>query len=301
MKELSSRRVRHLRALFGKLRSEIDAKLDEYMPPEGAPPEPIHEAMRYSVFAGGKRLRPILALLAAEACSGSHEQALGAACAVEMIHTYSLIHDDLPAMDDDDLRRGKPTSHKVFGEAIAILAGDALLTMAFETIARGAPKKRVAAALVEELARAAGSSGMVGGQVMDLAGESAAPDAQFLQKTHLLKTAALIRASISLGAISCQASKKKVKALGAFGEKLSLAFQIIDDIMDEEASAEELGKAVNKDRQKGKMTYPGIFGIERSRNEAEDLTSEALRCLENFDGDIQNLKDTAVYMLTRKK
>ena len=301
MKELSSRRVRHLRALFGKLRSEIDAKLNEYLPPENDPPEPIHEAMRYSVFAGGKRLRPILALLAAEACSGSHEQALGAACAVEMIHTYSLIHDDLPAMDDDDLRRGKPTSHKVFGEAIAILAGDALLTMAFETIARGAPKKRVAAALVEELARAAGSSGMVGGQVMDLAGESAAPDAQFLQKTHLLKTAALIRASISLGAISCQASKKKVKALGAFGEKLGLAFQIIDDIMDEEASAEELGKAVNKDRQKGKMTYPGVFGIERSRNEAEDLTAEALRCLENFDGDIQNLKDTAVYMLTRKK
>ena len=301
MKELSSRRVRGLRAIFDKLRSEIDAKLNEYLPPEDDPPEPIHEAMRYSVFAGGKRLRPILTLLAAEACCGSCEQALPAACAVEMIHTYSLIHDDLPAMDDDDLRRGKPTSHKVFGEAIAILAGDALLTMAFETIARGAPKKRVAATLVEELARAAGSSGMVGGQVMDLAGESAAPDAEFLQKTHLLKTAALIRASLSLGAISCQASKKKVKALGAFGEKLGLAFQIVDDIMDEEASAEELGKAVNKDRQKGKMTYPGIFGIERSRSETEDLTAEALGCLENFDGDIQNLKDTAVYMLTRKK
>jgi len=301
MKELSSERAVKISALFDKLRMKIDAKLDEYLPPEDAPPEPIHRAMRYSVFAGGKRLRPILTLLAAEACSGTYEQALPAACAVEMIHTYSLIHDDLPAMDDDDLRRGKPTSHKVFGEAAAILAGDALLTMAFETIARGAAKKRVAAALVEELARAAGSSGMVGGQVMDLAGERAVPDAEFLQKTHLLKTAALMRASLSLGAISSEASKKKVKALGAFGEKLGLAFQIVDDIMDVESSPDQLGKAVHKDGRMGKMTYPGVFGIERSKSEAEKATAEALRCLENFDGDVRNLKDAAVYMLARKK
>jgi len=301
MKELSSERAVKISALFDKLRMKIDAKLDEYLPPEDAPPEPIHRAMRYSVFAGGKRLRPILTLLAAEACSGTYEQALPAACAVEMIHTYSLIHDDLPAMDDDDLRRGKPTSHKVFGEAAAILAGDALLTMAFETIARGAAKKRVAAALVEELARAAGSSGMVGGQVMDLAGERAVPDAEFLQKTHLLKTAALMRASLSLGAISSEAGKKKVKALGAFGEKLGLAFQIVDDIMDVESSPDQLGKAVHKDGRMGKMTYPGVFGIERSKSEAEKATAEALRCLENFDGDVRNLKDAAVYMLARKK
>lgn len=246
---------------------------------EGCPPV-LMEAMRYSLLAPGKRLRPILVLMAAEACGGSDEIALPAACAVEMIHTYSLVHDDLPAMDDDDLRRGLPTCHKQFGEAAAILVGDALLTLAFEVLATQCPPA-TAAASCRELARASGAVGMVGGQAEDLAWEKRGGTLETLIELHGRKTGALFRASLKLGALAARGEKPGgpepalLAALDGYGRCFGLAFQITDDLLDVEGSAEQTGKRVHKDAARGKLTYPGILGVGESRRRAMELADQA--------------------------
>jgi geranylgeranyl diphosphate synthase, type II len=250
---------------------------------EGCPPALV-EAMRYSLLAPGKRLRPLLVLLAAEACGGTVANALPAACAVEMIHTYSLIHDDLPAMDDDDLRRGVPTCHRKFGEALAILAGDALLTLAFGVIAEGCPSA-MAAACCRELALGAGAAGMVGGQVDDLAWEKKGGTLPRLERLHARKTGALFRASLRLGFHAAQGERPGgvdcglLETLDAFGRDFGLAFQITDDLLDVQSSTEQTGKRVQKDAVRGKLTYPGFLGLEESRRRAEQSIQEACDCL----------------------
>ncbi len=260
--------------------------------------------MRYSLFAGGKRLRPILALAAAETVGGRIADALPLACSLELIHTYSLIHDDLPSMDDDDLRRGKPTSHKVFGEALAILAGDALLTEAFHLLTRPdlmrdvSPRRRLRA--INQVARAAGSYGMVGGQVMDIASQGQKIESHLLEYIHSHKTGALIAASVCTGAIIGGASPSQYKALNRYGEKLGLAFQVIDDLLDVQGEEKKLGKAVGKDQAKGKATYPALFGIAESRRMAEVLVEEALGRLQLFTGRANPLREIARFILKRK-
>jgi len=263
----------------------VDAALDRYLPSAKIRPATIHEAMRYSLFAGGKRLRPILCLAAAEACGGTPEPALPAAAAVECIHTYSLIHDDLPCMDDDDLRRGQPTCHVRYGEGIAVLAGDALLTLAFEILAQAAPTKRHSvAACVGELARASGSRHLIGGQVLDLEGEGSEvrPTPAQLKFIHLSKTAALLTASLRLGGMSADAMPRQLEALTVYGRSLGLAFQIIDDILDVTQTSEQLGKSAGKDAATGKSTYPALHGLDRSRKEAARLTRKAHGALDAF-------------------
>ncbi len=246
---------------------------------EGCPPT-LAEAMRYSLLAPGKRLRPLLVILATEACGGRVEAALPAACAVEMIHAYSLIHDDLPAMDDDDLRRGQPTCHKKFGEALAILAGDALLTLAFQVLAEGSPPA-TAAACCRELARGAGAAGMVGGQVDDLAWERKGGTLADLEHLHARKTGALFRASLRLGALAARGEKggepdaQVLKSLDGYGRCFGLLFQVTDDLLDVEGSAGATGKRVHKDAARGKLTYPGFLGVPESRRRAEQLAHEA--------------------------
>ena len=243
---------------------------------EPCPPR-LLEAMRYGLLAPGKRLRPLLVLLAAEACGGSDEAALPAAGAVEMVHAYSLIHDDLPAMDDDDLRRGLPTCHKKFDEATAILAGDALLTLAFQVLAEGYPPA-TAAACCRELAIAAGAAGMVGGQADDLAGERGTEGIKFLESLHARKTGALFRASLRLGVLSARGERPEPQLLQImenYGRCFGLAFQITDDLLDVEGSAEQTGKRVRKDAGRGKLTYPGLLGVAESRRRAERLCQEA--------------------------
>jgi geranylgeranyl diphosphate synthase type II len=263
-----------------RTRERIETALAAHLPSENEEPATIHRAMRYSVFAGGKRLRPLLVVFSGEMVGGRDETLLPAACAVEMLHTYSLIHDDLPAMDDDDLRRGKPTCHKVFGEALAILAGDALLTRAFEVLAQlpADPARRALA--VGILSRAAGTAGMVGGQVYDLAAEGEAPDETRLETIHRMKTASLFSACAEIGAVVCGGTEDLRKRLAAFGEALGLAFQIQDDLLDEVGSEAETGKRVRKDRTRRKMTYPALFGIERSRAQVRAWTEQAERSLE---------------------
>jgi geranylgeranyl diphosphate synthase type II len=256
----------------------VDEAIDRVLPPESAAPPTLHRAMRYSVQAGGKRLRPILVIAGAEAVGGSAEQVMETACAMEMIHTYSLIHDDLPAMDNDDYRRGMLTNHKVFGEAIAILAGDALLTLAFKLIALNGARTgdaRIIAALVTDIADAAGTDGMVGGQVVDIESEGKAFSAETLDYIHTHKTAALIRASLCAGALIAGASPSQLSAIAACGDALGLAFQIVDDILDVEGSTEELGKTAGKDEQQQKATYPAYHGLEASRAKAGVLIDQA--------------------------
>jgi geranylgeranyl diphosphate synthase type II len=256
--------------------------------------------MRYSIFAGGKRLRPVLTLAAAEACGGALERAMPAACAVECIHTYSLIHDDLPCMDDDDLRRGRPTSHKVYGEGIAVLAGDALLTVAFEILAKAEPTSRYPThALISELAHASGSKWLIGGQVADLEGEGKKISGAELKYIHCCKTAALLTASIRLGAMSANATPGRLDALTDFGQALGLAFQIIDDILDVTQTTEKLGKTAGKDVEATKATYPSVFGIERSRKEAHRLTTAAGDALKPFGAKGETLRALAGYLLAR--
>lgn len=279
----------------------IDKALDRYLPKETAKPATIHKAMRYSLFAGGKRLRPVLTLAAAEACGGSVEAATPAACAVECIHTYSLIHDDLPCMDDDDLRRGRPTSHKVFGEGIAVLAGDALLTVAFEILASAKPTARHGtAAQIADLANAAGSRWLVGGQVADLEGEGKKLGAADLSYIHRCKTAALLTASLRLGAMSANATPALLKAITTFGQSVGLAFQVIDDILDVTQPTEKLGKSAGKDVASQKATYPAIHGLEKSRKEAKRLTRAAHRALEPFGKKADTLRALADYLLARE-
>jgi geranylgeranyl diphosphate synthase, type II len=261
------------------LRRRVDEALDAATHYGPDCPSPLAEAIRHSLLAPAKRLRPLLVLMAAEACGCDSERAVGAACAVEMVHTYSLIHDDLPAMDDDDLRRGRPSCHAKFGEATAILAGDALLAQAFEAIVTGTQPPAVAALCCGELAMAAGACSLVGGQQDDLEAEFAKLGIDELERIHRRKTGAMIRVSLRLGGIIGGASEAQLAALDRYGEKLGLAFQIVDDLLDLEGSATTLGKRAQKDSQSGKLTFPAVLGVEASRHRAESLVAEAIAAL----------------------
>lgn len=280
----------------------IQSALDRYLPKASTKPATIHKAMRYSLFAGGKRLRPVLCLAAAEACGGSVEGALPMACAVECIHTYSLIHDDLPCMDNDDFRRGKPTNHKVFGEGIAVLAGDALLTHAFDILCQAGEIPRYSHGhLVRELANASGSLQLIAGQVADLEGEGKSVTAQQLRYIHERKTSALLGCAVRLGGMSANGSPAQLKALSDFGYNVGLAFQIIDDILDVTKTTEELGKTAGKDTQAQKATYPAILGLAKSQKIAQRLTDQAFAALRIFRGRAQALGALASYLLSREK
>jgi len=258
--------------------------------------------MRYSVFAGGKRLRPILCLAAAEACGGKDKDALSLAAAVECVHTYSLIHDDLPCMDDDDFRRGNLTSHKKFGEGIAVLAGDALLTLAFEIVANTRVQLRYdTATLVRELAETAGSRKLIAGQVLDLEGEGKGASITLaqLKRIHMAKTAALLTTSIRFGGMIANATPKRLAALTVFGQSLGLAFQVIDDILDVTQTSEKLGKSAGKDQAADKATYPSLMGLERSKQEARKLTEKAMGALKVLGRHGQRLQEIADYLLVR--
>jgi geranylgeranyl diphosphate synthase type II len=280
---------------------KIDRSLDRYLPKENASPPTIHKAMRYSLFAGGKRLRPILCLAAAEACGGKIDNALPLACAMECIHTYSLVHDDLPSMDNDDFRRGRPTCHKVFGEGIAVLAGDALLTIAFEIVSRVefSPRYNMSI-LLREIAVAAGSRKLIAGQVADLEAEGRKIDMAGLRYIHENKTAAILTTSVRLGAMSAGAKPKQLDAITKFGRALGLAFQIIDDILDVTQTAEKLGKSAGKDIAAKKATYPAVIGLEKSRTEAKRLTRQAHNALSIFDEKAEPLHALANYLLERE-
>jgi len=279
----------------------VDAELDRLVPPETAPPETIHRAMRYSLFAGGKRIRPILCMEAARAVSGSLDGVVSSACSLELIHTYSLIHDDLPALDNDDYRRGKPTNHKVFGDAMAILAGDALLTLAFRVLAQLSTAPERKAQMVGELAVAAGTvGGMIGGQVADLEGEGKPPEAGLLEIIHRAKTGALLRASLRMGAIFAGATEAQYQALSCYGEHIGLAFQIVDDILDVEESSEALGKTAGKDAQQKKITFPAVYGLAESRRMAEEECARAHQVLEPFGPNAQELNELADLIVRRK-
>lgn len=278
-----------------------DAAMDRYLPKANKRPGTIHEAMRYVVFAGGKRLRPVLCLAAAEACNGEVSDALAPACAVELMHTYSLVHDDLPAMDDDDLRRGRPTCHKVYGEGMAVLCGDALLTEAFAVLAKAPASKRYTVGdYVRELAETGGSVKLIGGQVMDLEGEGENLTKKELVRIHEAKTAALLIASLRLGAMVANATPAKLEALTKFGHNLGLAFQVIDDILDVTQSTEKLGKTAGKDQAVEKATYPAILGLEGSRKEAARYTKAAMKALEPFGKRGNRLREIAEYLLQRE-
>lgn len=276
----------------------VEQTLDRLVPPESAPPETIHRAMRYSLFAGGKRIRPILCLEAARAVSGGLPgRILDVACSLEMIHTYSLIHDDLPALDNDDLRRGRPTSHKVFGEAMAILAGDALLTHAFVVLGQIGDAR-----LVSELAIASGTvGGMIAGQVHDIEGEQQSPTAELLDCIHRAKTGALLRASVRMGAIYAGASDSQLDALSRYGEHIGLAFQIVDDLLDILQTSEQLGKTAGKDVSQQKITFPAVYGIDASRQMAERERAAAHACLEGFGGHALRLHELADLVVDRSK
>lgn len=279
----------------------VNQALDRFLPAERVKPQTIHKAMRYSLFAGGKRMRPTLCLAAAEACGGKDADAMPLACAVECIHTYSLIHDDLPAMDNDDYRRGKPTNHKVFGEGVAILAGDALLTQAFEIAAqcKGWPRYSHQA-VVLEVAKASGSLQLVAGQVADLEAEGKTISAKELQFIHERKTSALLCCAVRLGGMSANCTPSQLEALTAFGYNVGLAFQVIDDILDVTQSSEQLGKTAGKDTAAQKATYPAIVGLERSRAIAKRLTQRAFDALRPFRAKAAALEMLAKFLLERK-
>ncbi len=280
-----------------------DAALERLLPPGTQHPSSIHRAMRHSVFAGGKRLRPILAMEAGRMVASSLPAAieeLGAA--LEMLHTYSLIHDDLPALDNDDLRRGRPTCHKVFGEAIAILAGDALQTQAYEVLARLKCSAESRVRIIEEIARGTGTiDGMIGGQVVDLEAEHSKPDIQMLEYIHRAKTAALITASAVSGGMYAGANDDAVAKLRSFGLKIGLAFQIVDDVLDVTQTSEQLGKTAGKDTAAEKATYPALFGVEESLRRADELVDSALLQLSGFGGGAETLKSLARFLVERKK
>ncbi len=331
-----------------QLGPQVDAALDALAELGDDCPARLREAMRYSLLAPGKRLRPLLVLLAAKACGGDIQAAMPAACAVEMIHAYSLIHDDLPAMDDDDLRRGRPTCHRAFDEATAILAGDALLTLAFETLADGVKPPALAAACCAALAKAAGPCGMVGGQADDVAAEaerrgegesgrvgdgetqtnsacgafssfavslspsllvspspplplSSSPAFLRLESIHRRKTGAMILVSLRMGAMIAGANPQQLAALDAFGQRLGLAFQIIDDLLDVQSSEAATGKRVGKDAQRGKLTFPGLLGLDRSAQHARELISEASEALKHFGEDADGLRAVAHFVLERNR
>jgi geranylgeranyl diphosphate synthase type II len=290
---------------FEQDRLAVDAALDRLLPAETTEPVSIHTAMRYSVFAGGKRIRPILCLEAARIFAPDPEPdqspAMHAACAIEFIHTYSLIHDDLPALDNDDLRRGKPTCHKQFGEATAILAGDGLLTLAFQIIGESSTNAERTLAILQEVSNAAGTvKGMVGGQVADLESEGKRVEPQTLEYIHRSKTAALIRASVSTGAISAGAGIADVARLRRFGETIGWAFQVTDDILDVEESSAALGKTVGKDIAQQKATYPAVFGVAQSHEIAAKLANDAIGQLDSFGERASRLRTLAEFLVHRR-
>jgi len=294
-----------LEAELDERRRLVEDALDRALPAETAWPETIHRAVRYSLFAGGKRIRPLLVLAAGEAVGGRREDVMPLACAVEMIHTYSLVHDDLPAMDDDDLRRGKPTSHKVFGEAIAILAGDALLTRAFQVMAAapedadtGSVRRRLAATSI--LAEAAGTSGLIGGQVLDLESEGHAVDAATLERMHRAKTGALLGACVRGGAVLGGARADDLERLGRYAAAIGLAFQVVDDVLDATGAAQELGKTAGKDARAGKATYVSVHGLEASRGLARGLLADALSALSPLGGRGRLLEGLARMIVERR-
>jgi len=291
----------NLRDYLAQQQRLVDAELDRLTPPEATRPETIHRAMRYSLFAGGKRIRPVLCMEAARAVSDSPDGIVSAACALELIHTYSLIHDDLPALDNDDYRRGKLTSHKVFGEAMAILAGDALLTLAFEALAGLAIADGPKVRLIAELAAASGAvGGMIAGQVADLEGEGQPPNPQLLETIHRAKTGALLRASLRMGAIYAGAAEEQYAALSRYGEHIGLAFQIVDDILDVEASSEALGKTAGKDAAQRKITFPAVYGLEVSRSMAGEECARAHQTLAPFGERAGRLHELADLIVRRK-
>ncbi|MEO1836547.1 MAG: polyprenyl synthetase family protein [Akkermansiaceae bacterium] len=278
----------------------VDAALRRFLPRESARPATLHKAMRHPIFAGGKRLRPILCLAAAEAFGGSAENAMPAACAVEIIHTYSLVHDDLPCMDNDDLRRGKPTTHVAYGENVAVLAGDGLLTEAFAIVAQTPECRNYKTRhYVVGLAQSADSRRLIGGQVLDLEGEGKSLTKAQLVRIHEAKTAALLAGSLRLGGMSANVSPRKLEALTTFGRNLGLAFQVIDDILDVTQSTEQLGKTAGKDAAVDKATFPAIVGLEASKKEAQRLTDKALAALKPFARQARRLAEIAHYLLDR--
>lgn len=289
-----------LKAYLASQQTHVDRALNRYLPREQTKPATIHRAMRYSLFAGGKRLRPILCLAAAEACGATREAALPFACAVECIHTYSLIHDDLPSMDNDDFRRGRPTCHKVFSDGIAVLAGDALLTIAFEILSGAKTTRRYDLRVsLRELSVAAGSRKLIAGQVADLEAEGHRITRAQLRSIHENKTAALLTTSLRLGAMSADATAKQLTALTAFGQSLGLAFQIIDDILDVTQTSEKLGKSAGKDAAAKKATYPAVMGLEESRIQARGLTERAHQSLRPIGEEAHRLRELADYLLER--
>jgi geranylgeranyl diphosphate synthase, type II len=299
---IGTSRAMNLERYLRTRQKEIDRALDRYLPKANTKPVTLHKAMRYSLFAGGKRLRPILCLAAAEACHGNVSSALPLACAVECIHTYSLVHDDLPSMDNDDFRRGRPTCHKVFGDGIAVLAGDALLTIAFEivSIAKPAPRYSISI-LLREIAIAAGSQKLIAGQVADLEAEGRKVKRDQLRFIHENKTAAMLKSSVRLGAMTANADAKRLSAITQFGQRLGLAFQVIDDILDVTQTSEILGKSAGKDVAAKKATYPAVIGLEKSRAEARRLTREAHDALSVFRGnEAEPLHALANYLLERE-
>jgi geranylgeranyl diphosphate synthase type II len=292
-----------LKAYLEARRALVDAALERVLPLESAPPPTIHRAMRYSVLAPGKRLRPILVIAGAEAVGGAAEAVLETACALELIHAYSLIHDDLPAMDDDDYRRGRPTNHKVFGEAMAILAGDGLLTLAFQLIAANGARAADAAVVgrvVAEVAEAAGTHGMVGGQVVDIESEGKTISPEMLDYIHLHKTAALIRVALRVGSLLAGGRPEQVHAISEAGRTLGLAFQIVDDILDVEGSLVELGKSAGSDERKQKATYPSLYGLAASKERARVMVDETKRLLAPLGPAAEPIRVLADFVLERR-
>lgn len=277
----------------------VDARLRQLLPSVEVPPADLHAAMRYSCLAPGKRLRPILCLASAEALGAALESVLDAACAIEMVHCFSLIHDDLPAIDNDDLRRGVPTLHVKYGEALAILAGDALFSLAFESLASSAhPADRVVQAVIC-LTKAAGSNGLVGGEVMDVQSEGKAADADTLEFIHTRKTGALIAASCEIGGLLAGGSPSQVQALKLYGDKIGLAFQIADDILNETSTPEQLGKAAGSDRERQKATYPSLYGVEESRRRADQAVEDAVAALREVSLNGEMLEGLAKFAVER--
>jgi geranylgeranyl diphosphate synthase type II len=293
-----------LEGYLAERRRAVDEALDRCLPPPDAHPPVIHEAMRYSVFAGGKRLRPVLVIAGAEAVGGRMADVLPTACCFELIHTYSLIHDDLPAMDDDDYRRGRPTSHKVFGEAIAILAGDALLTHALGLVAAnfglGKAPPDVFPRVLAEVTAAAGTGGMIGGQVVDVQSEGREVPAETLEYIHTRKTAALIRGALRAGALLAGASEEALRGLSDYGDRIGLAFQIVDDVLDIEGSLETLGKTAGSDERKRKITYPGLHGVAASKARAAALIGEAHGALAPLGPPAAPLRALADFIVNRR-
>jgi geranylgeranyl diphosphate synthase, type II len=301
----TSRRPVAIESVLAEHGRLVESALDRYLPSESAPPADVHRAMRYSVFAGGKRLRPMLVIAGAEVAGAPPETVLPSACAVELIHTYSLIHDDLPSMDDSAVRRGRPTCHVVFGEAMAVLAGDALHAHAFELLARnadvpGCPPERVVRA-IRELTLGIGSEGMVGGQVLDLLAVRAVPAEAEVRQIHRLKTGALIRACLKIGAVLAGAGEGDLRALDRYGEHMGLAFQIIDDILDVVGESGKLGKGTGADASQSKVTFPAVFGLERSRRLAAEATDDAVLALAPLGARGARLEDLAIYLLERDR